>query len=55
MTLNLALSSFLPTENDLNKKGYFRYMGSLTTPPCTEQIIWTLFRKHISISSSQVI
>lgn len=28
---------------------FFRYMGSLTTPPCTEGIIWTIFSREIPI------
>ena len=39
----------------LSKTGYFRYIGSLTTPPCTEGIIWTVYNTKINISASQVI
>ena len=33
---------------------YYRYRGSLTTPPCYESVIWTVFEKPIPISSRQV-
>jgi len=32
--------------NDLLE--FWRYEGSLTTPPCTEGIIWTIFKKPIA-------
>ena len=28
---------------------FFRYVGSLTTPPCTEGVIWTIFSQDIPI------
>ncbi|XP_018325518.1 carbonic anhydrase 2-like [Agrilus planipennis] len=34
--------------------GYYRYIGSLTTPDCNEGVIWTIFRNVLRISESQV-
>ncbi|XP_039138479.1 dioscorin dioA3-like [Dioscorea cayenensis subsp. rotundata] len=33
---------------------YYRYMGSLTTPPCTEGVVWTITNKFGSVSQSQI-
>lgn len=33
---------------------YFRYIGSLTTPPCTENVIWNVLGKVRTISQEQV-
>lgn len=52
--LKFSLGSILPKPKVLSKMGYYRYLGSLTTPPCTETIIWTIFKAHIPISSSQL-
>ncbi|GFP84249.1 alpha carbonic anhydrase 7 [Phtheirospermum japonicum] len=33
---------------------YYRYIGSLTVPPCTQNIIWTIVRKVRTVSREQV-
>ena len=34
--------------------GYFRYMGSLTTPPCSEGLTWTVHKQPIEASLDQI-
>ncbi len=45
------LGEFLPAD----RTNFYRYIGSLTTPPCAESVIWTLFHDTIKISNNQVI
>uniref|UniRef100_A0A8C8SK93 Carbonic anhydrase n=1 Tax=Pelusios castaneus TaxID=367368 RepID=A0A8C8SK93_9SAUR len=33
---------------------FYRYHGSLTTPPCSESVIWTVFDSPIMLSRTQV-
>ena len=33
---------------------FYRYQGSLTTPPCSEAVVWTVFQNKNTVSSSQV-
>lgn len=46
----VPLLSMLP----INLNNYYRYEGSLTIPPCTESVSWTVFSESIEISSRQV-
>ena len=36
-----------------NLRDFWRYKGSLTTPPCTEGIIWTIFKEPIMFVESE--
>ncbi|KAM7392917.1 hypothetical protein PAMA_007842 [Pampus argenteus] len=45
------LMSLLPKHN---MSQYYRYYGSLTTPPCSQAVVWTLFEVPIYISWSQL-
>jgi carbonic anhydrase len=35
-------------------KSYFRYMGSLTTPPCSEGVHWYVLKRPIELSKAQI-
>lgn len=35
-------------------RGYFSYMGSLTTPPCTEDVLWLVMRQPVQVSAEQI-
>lgn len=39
----------LPTDRD-----YYRFNGSLTTPPCTEGVRWLVLKQPVTVSAEQV-
>ena len=45
----LDLNALLPAE-----RSYFTYMGSLTTPPCSEGVLWMVLKTPMPISSDQI-
>lgn len=45
----LDLNQLLPAE-----RGYYTYMGSLTTPPCTEGVLWMVLRQPSALSAQQM-
>ncbi|XP_031474283.2 alpha carbonic anhydrase 7-like isoform X1 [Nymphaea colorata] len=60
-----AISKVDPTEEEeigvvnpkdirIGTRNYYRYKGSLTTPPCTEGVIWTIVKKVRTASRRQI-
>lgn len=45
----MAASDFLPAN-----RGYYSYMGSLTTPPYTEGVRWHVMSEALEVSAEQV-
>ena len=36
------------------KRSYYRFNGSLTTPPCAEGVRWIVFRQPVAVSKEQI-
>ena len=49
MTEFVNPAGFIPAD-----PGYWTYMGSLTTPPCTEDVRWFVYEQVISLSREQL-
>ena len=49
-----AVGAFDPGTLLPEGRGYFRYRGSLTTPPCSEVVSWVVMTESISVSQAQV-
>ena len=45
-------ANFLPKGGE--NKRFWNYLGSLTTPPLLESVIWIVFQKPIKVSEKQV-
>ena len=51
MLFKMDPSRLLPPEGN---QSYYQYRGSLTTPPCTENVLWTVMEKPIFLSAEQI-
>ena len=45
----LDAAKLLPMKTD-----YYRYNGSLTTPPCSEGVYWVVMKTPIEVSEAQI-
>lgn len=55
---NVSVSPPTPTINPAsllpNGRNYYTYMGSLTTPPCTEGVLWIVMKQPVQVSQDQI-
>ncbi|WP_242596916.1 carbonic anhydrase [Rhodocyclus gracilis] len=45
----LDVNGLLPAD-----RAYFTYMGSLTTPPCSEDVLWLVLKQPLAVSADQI-
>jgi carbonic anhydrase len=45
----MSVTQLLPKEGE-----YYRFNGSLTTPPCSEGVRWFVMKKPVTVSKSQI-
>jgi len=45
----MELAQLLPAE-----RGYYTFMGSLTTPPCSENVLWLVMRQPLTVGAQQL-
>ncbi|WP_341890585.1 carbonic anhydrase family protein [Variovorax sp. YR752] len=45
----IDMNALLPPE-----RSYFTYMGSLTTPPCSEGVLWMVMKQPVPVSPDQI-
>ncbi|CAA7041839.1 unnamed protein product [Microthlaspi erraticum] len=43
-----------PKKIKIGSRKYYRYIGSLTTPPCTQNVTWTVVKKVRTVTKNQV-
>jgi carbonic anhydrase len=45
----IDINQFLPEHRE-----YYTYMGSLTTPPCSEDVLWMVLKEPVQVSAEQI-
>ncbi|MEO7939136.1 MAG: carbonic anhydrase family protein [Burkholderiaceae bacterium] len=46
---SVALAQLLPKD-----QRYYQFMGSLTTPPCSEEVLWMILKQPVTLSQEQM-
>ena len=59
LPLEKGVAEPAPTSIDLNHllpkdRRYYTYMGSLTTPPCSEGVLWMVMKEPVPLSPQQI-
>ena len=47
--VNIEIASLLP-----QAQGYYNFPGSLTTPPCSEEVNWFVLKQPVEMSAAQL-
>ena len=50
----VSLATFDPAAILPAKRGYYKFTGSLTTPPCSDGVRWQVLKQPVEISKGQV-
>jgi len=48
-TITINAANLLPADS-----GYYTFSGSLTTPPCSENVIWFVLKRPVSVSAAEI-
>jgi len=48
-TIQIDVTALLPSD-----RGYYTFPGSLTTPPCSENVMWYVLKHPMSVSTSEI-
>ncbi|XP_030448006.1 alpha carbonic anhydrase 7-like [Syzygium oleosum] len=49
-----AIGIVNPKHIKIGSRNYYRYVGSLTVPPCTQNVLWTIVQKVRTVTREQV-
>ena len=52
--ISLKIADIIGDATSINDAGYYRFIGSVTVPPCPEEVIWNVGKRKIPISQAQV-